>query len=492
MVTVTVTDDGDPLPGEFVEFQVISGPNMGPGIGFFITDVNGQASFWYTGTGGPGTDTIQACVAEPEVPGLAPGQTPCQTTCTATKTWTDTTCTLSPATDSNPAGTSHTVTATVVSNGNPVPGLDVMFSVTGRNTDGDVIATDMNGQAMFTYTDMGDPMMGGSDTITACVLPDFGDDQAGAAERDTPFGAPQCVAQCTATKDWVVCTITCPANIMTPATSPPSGCGAVVNYPAPMTTGNCGTVTCMPASGSTFPLGTTTVTCTTTAGPMCSFTVTVTNAAPTADAGPDQVVDEGTTATLTGMATDANTGHAAAATFQWMQTGGTPVVINNANMATATFTAPEAPDVQCLTLTFKLVVTDPCGAMAMDTVIVRTADTVVVQDDAIPSKCVVIRRGCLGSSDGTYCLMVGNETFTGPAVITKQGFTINVQSGAGDPNIAQGLIDTLRCRANFRLTVAPRRTITIVSNVNSCNDMCNCMQGGPPPPDGKQGVVTTH
>jgi hypothetical protein len=69
------------------------------------------------------------------------------------------------------------------------------------------------------------------------------------------------------------CTLSCPSNITTSNT--PGQCGTVVNYPAPTTTGECGTVSCVPASGTSFPVGTTTVTCTATAGPSCSFTVTI-------------------------------------------------------------------------------------------------------------------------------------------------------------------------------------------------------------------------
>ncbi|MGQ0739750.1 MAG: proprotein convertase P-domain-containing protein [Bacteroidota bacterium] len=76
----------------------------------------------------------------------------------------------------------------------------------------------------------------------------------------------------------IPCTITCPANITTGNT--PGLCGAIVNYPAPTTTGPCGTVTAVPASGSFFPIGTTTVTATTTAGPSCTFTITVTDTEP--------------------------------------------------------------------------------------------------------------------------------------------------------------------------------------------------------------------
>jgi hypothetical protein len=70
-----------------------------------------------------------------------------------------------------------------------------------------------------------------------------------------------------------VCTITCTTNITGPNT--PGQCGAIVNYPAPTTTGTCSTVNCAPPSGSFFPVGTTNVACTASAGPSCSFTVTV-------------------------------------------------------------------------------------------------------------------------------------------------------------------------------------------------------------------------
>jgi hypothetical protein len=68
--------------------------------------------------------------------------------------------------------------------------------------------------------------------------------------------------------------IICPPNQTTVAPTPTST-GAVVNFPEPTPQGSCGVITCTPPSGSTFPIGTTTVTCTSTAGPSCSFTVTV-------------------------------------------------------------------------------------------------------------------------------------------------------------------------------------------------------------------------
>ena len=74
--------------------------------------------------------------------------------------------------------------------------------------------------------------------------------------------------------------ITCPANVT--QSNDPNQCGAVVNYPPPTTSGVCAPPTCSPASGSFFPVGTTTVTCTTTGPPQrqCTFTVTVVDTQP--------------------------------------------------------------------------------------------------------------------------------------------------------------------------------------------------------------------
>lgn len=74
------------------------------------------------------------------------------------------------------------------------------------------------------------------------------------------------------------CVVTCASNIT--VSNDPNQCGAVVNYPPPTTTGDCGTVTCSPASGSFFPVGTTTVTCTPSVGPSCTFTITVNDTQP--------------------------------------------------------------------------------------------------------------------------------------------------------------------------------------------------------------------
>jgi hypothetical protein len=62
--TVTATaqsSGGAPVPGATVNFQVNSGPNAGK-TGVAVTNAAGQATFTYTGTGGAGTDKIQAFI----------------------------------------------------------------------------------------------------------------------------------------------------------------------------------------------------------------------------------------------------------------------------------------------------------------------------------------------------------------------------------------------------------------------------------------------
>lgn len=68
------------------------------------------------------------------------------------------------------------------------------------------------------------------------------------------------------------CILACPTNIT--VSNDAGQCGAAVNYTTPSGAA-CGTVTCDHPSGSFFGVGTTSVTCTSSAGPSCNFNVTV-------------------------------------------------------------------------------------------------------------------------------------------------------------------------------------------------------------------------
>jgi hypothetical protein len=88
---------------------------------------------------------------------------------------------------------------------------------------------------------------------------------------------------------------------------------------------------------------------------------------PTADAGPDRTVVQGTTVTLDGTGSTLATEHA------WTQTAGTPVALTGAGTAKPSFTFPRAAPPAVLT--FALKVTGP-GGSATDTVTISgAADT---------------------------------------------------------------------------------------------------------------------
>jgi Ca2+-binding RTX toxin-like protein len=102
---------------------------------------------------------------------------------------------LTPATDSNPEDTPHTVTAHVEDSlGDPVEGVTVNFAVTGVNPTTGSDVTDASGDATFTYTGA----TVGVDAITAYADSD-GDDTNDVAEPED-----------TAAKTWTVVVPECP------------------------------------------------------------------------------------------------------------------------------------------------------------------------------------------------------------------------------------------------------------------------------------------
>jgi len=92
------------------------------------------------------------------------------------------------------------------------------------------------------------------------------------------------------------------------------------------------------------------------------------NQIPIANAGLDQIVGEGSVVTLDG--TTSSDADGTIVIYNWMQTAGPIVTLNDAFTATPSFTAPSVS--ADTVLSFELTVTDNDGGIATDNVIVTT------------------------------------------------------------------------------------------------------------------------
>ncbi len=108
-------------------------------------------------------------------------------------------------------------------------------------------------------------------------------------------------------------------------------------------------------------------------------TITVSaNTPPTVSAGPDQTVVEGNAVTLTGTASDADTGDTLA--YLWSQSPASPAIaFTNATSISTTFTAPQVSSNTAITLT--LTATDQHNATVSDTMTLTITD---IPDTTIP------------------------------------------------------------------------------------------------------------
>lgn len=177
--------------------------------------------------------------------------------------------------------------------------------------------------------------------------------------------------------------------------------------------------------------------------------ITVTNRPPVADAGPDRAAHPGNTVTLDGRnSVDPDGGPIS---YQWTQTGGTPVTLNpNAQDDLVTFTAPPSTEV----LTFTLTVTDSFDVASEPDEVIVTIGNVAPVANAGPDQSVgpgaMVTLDGSGSSDpegdvltytwaqagGDPVTLTNSDqmtaTFTAPSVeFGVLTFTLTVDDGYG-------------------------------------------------------------
>lgn len=262
------------------------------------------------------------------------------------------------------------------------------------------------------------------------------------------------------------CSITCPADI-TQGNSP-GQCGANVSF-SPTDNGMCSTVSCLPASGSFFPVGTTTVTCSTAAGPGCSFTITVNDTeAPQISCAP---------IVATGLITS---GSCATVTYP------NPSATDNCGTATVVCTPPSGSCFPLGVTTVNCVATDPAGNSSSTAVSCPSGGTGVavqvfdsrLQDDTRPARVVVFN-----SVTGDYQYCCDGMTLTGKATkITKKGMEIQLEDNRPDRRVLIKLSKaTFRGNASANMFLPPNFQCQIEDR-DTRNDTNICSASPPPLP----------
>ncbi len=236
------------------------------------------------------------------------------------------------------------------------------------------------------------------------------------------------------------CALTCPADIVVDADA--GSCGAVVNYPAPTIGGSCGTVISSPASGTLFPIGVTTVTVTSTAGPSCSFTVTVNDTQPPAMSCPASFSVAPTS--LAGAVVNYTTPSA---------TDNCPGAIVSCDIPSGTLLAMGPHLITC-TATDAVALTSSCSFTAT----VGNAADLSITKSATP---LVV------GGDGSYTLVVTNNgpapatavivTDPLPTTVTATGVTATQGSCSGTTTISCN-VGTLAVGASATITIAVQAT----------------------------------
>ena len=274
------------------------------------------------------------------------------------------------------------------------------------------------------------------------------DIEAAGWDRDTGFGivmANQALSS--------LCSISCPADI-TQGTDP-GNCSAIVNYLPPATTGGeCGTVTCTPTSGSVFPVGMTTVTCNTMAGPTCAFTVTVNDTQPPTITCPANVT------AVSAVACPPTT--STAVTFP------TPTATDNCpGVITIVCNPPSGSTLPAGTTTVTCTATDASMNTAMCSFSVSVFNG-RLQDDSNPKNVLLFN-----TTTGAYILCCGGTVFTGTGSVILRGCTFTLQHNPSDRRLLVN-VDFSQKRGTASLQFPPGVVKCTIADRNMMDDTSTC------------------
>jgi pimeloyl-ACP methyl ester carboxylesterase len=246
------------------------------------------------------------------------------------------------------------------------------------------------------------------------------------------------------------CSLTCPASITQPNDT--GQCGAIVNY-APPVTGSCGTVVCTPPTGSFFPVGTTTVTCTSSGGPNCSFTITVNDLEKPSITCPAKIT----------AVTNQNLCPSPACQGVNYQA---PVATDNCPGPITTQCNP--PSGSCFPVgvtTVSCTATDTSGNISLPCTFTVTTFDVALQDDSNPSTILL-----WNSTTGQYRFCCNGITFTGFGKSSVRGCVYTLEHNPSDRRVL-GRVDKAVHAGSATIQSPPGTIRCTITDRNTLNDM---------------------
>jgi hypothetical protein len=194
------------------------------------------------------------------------------------------------------------------------------------------------------------------------------------------------------------------------------------------------------------------------------------NQPPVADAGTDQVANEGSTVTLDGSASSDPDGNVVA--YQWTQTSGPVVALSGGDTDMASFTAPAGGAAD--PLVFRLTVTDNGGATGTDsvTVIVNRFPVADAGPDLAVNEASLVTLDGSASTDPDGSISVYQWIQTGgPAVVLAGADTDTATFTAPVGGVAEPLV--------FELTVTDNNGATATDSVSVTVNQLPIADAGP-------------